>query len=123
MNAIRPITETADTVTLSRTDYEALLEALEDGIDIAAARAIEAAAAAGETEYLPVQMVERLASGEHPVRVWREHRGMTGMALAESAGVPQSYISEIETGRKPGSFDAMTRIARALSVNLDDLAR
>ena len=37
--------------------------------------------------------------------------------------VPQSDISEIKTGRKPDSFDAMTRVARALSVGLDDLAR
>jgi transcriptional regulator with XRE-family HTH domain len=47
---------------------------------------------------------------------------LTGAALARLCGVAQSYISEIETGRKPGSFEAMAKIARALSVSLDDLA-
>lgn len=122
MNAIHPIAETADTVTLSRTDYEAMLEALEDAADIAAAQAAEARVAAGESEYLPIEMVERLANGEHPLRVWREHRGLTGTQLAALSGVPQSYISEIETGRKPGSFEAMVKLARALTISLDDLA-
>lgn len=122
MNAIRPIAETAETVTLARADYEALLDAAEDAADVAAARAAEDRVAAGESEYLPVAMVERLGAGEHPLRVWREHRGLTGKALAALAGVPQSYISEIETGRKPGSFDAMVKLARALRIDLDDLA-
>ena len=36
MKTIVPLAETADTVTLSRIDYLALLEALEDAEDIAA---------------------------------------------------------------------------------------
>lgn len=121
MNAIRPIAETAETVTLSREDYESLREAAEDAADITAARIAEARIAAGETEVIPIDMVERLASGDHPVRVWREYRGMTGSKLAEAAGLPQSYISEIETGKKPGSLDAMVKLARALRVDVDDL--
>jgi transcriptional regulator with XRE-family HTH domain len=35
--------------------------------------------------------------------------------------VPQSYISEIETGKKPGSIDAWRRLAAALDVTIDDL--
>jgi DNA-binding XRE family transcriptional regulator len=123
MNAITPIAMTKDTVTLSRVDYDSLLEALEDARDIAKIHAVETAVAAGETEYIPVDMAERLLAGEHPLRVWREHRGLTGSALAKLAGVPQSYVSEIENGRKPGSFDAMTKLARALNVSLDDLAQ
>ncbi len=42
MQVNRPIAQTGDTVTLSRADYERLLEALEDAEDIAA---LEAAAA------------------------------------------------------------------------------
>lgn len=122
MIAIRPIAETDDTVTLARADYGALLEALEDALDIAASRAVEAAVAAGEDEYLPVEMVQRLLAGEHPVRVWREHRGMTGAALAAAAGIGASYLCEIESGKKPGSFDAMAKIAKALGISLDDLA-
>jgi transcriptional regulator with XRE-family HTH domain len=59
--------------------------------------------------------------GESPVRIWREHRQITAKALAAEAGMPASYLSDIENGKKPGSFDAMARIAKALKVSLDDL--
>lgn len=122
MNAIHPIATTDETVTLSRADFEALVEALEDAEDLAVLRAAEARVTAGEGEYLPVEMVERLAAGESPVKVWREHRGMTAKALAAAAGINAAYLSEIETGKKPGSFDAMAKLAKALGISLDDLA-
>jgi len=122
MNAIIPIAVTEETVILSRADYDALLEELEDARDIAAAREVEAAVAAGTTEFIPIEMSDRLYAGEHPLRVWREHRGrLTGSALAKLAGVPQSYVSEIENGKKPGSLDTMAKLARALKISLDDL--
>jgi transcriptional regulator with XRE-family HTH domain len=76
--------------------------------------------AAGEDESIPTAVVERLAAGAQPVRVWREHRGMTGRALAEAAHVPASYLCDIEAGRKPGSFQAMAAIAAALRVDMED---
>lgn len=117
----------ADTVTLSRTEYEALLDLAEDAEDRAVLlrqRALEAeiGKAAARANYLDVSLVKRLLAGESPVRIWREHRKMTLRKLAEDSAVPQGYLSEIETGKKPGSFDAMTRIARALNISLDDLA-
>jgi DNA-binding XRE family transcriptional regulator len=121
MTGYRPIAETADTVTLSRVDYDAMLEALEDAADLAAIRDVSARVAAGQDEYVPTAVIERLAAGEHPVRVWRMHRGITGRALAEAAHVPASYLSAIEAGRKPGSFQAMAAIAAALRVDMEDL--
>ena len=73
-------------------------------------------------DYLPIQLVERLTAGEHPIRVWRAYRGMTREALAEKAGVAPSYLTEIETRKKPGSFDAMIKLAAALGISLDDIA-
>jgi len=119
---IRPVAETRDTVTLRRTDYEALLATREDTADIAILRAAEAAVQRGESELLPVEMVERVLAGENPVRVWRSHRGLSAHELAEAAGMAPSYLSEIETGRKPGSFDAMARLARALGVAMEDFS-
>ncbi len=121
MTTIRPIAETADSVTLRRADYEALLEAIEDAEDAAALREVEAKLAAGETEEIPIEMAERLLEGASPVRVWREHRGLSQGELARRAGVGVSYLSEIETGRKPGSLDAMAKLARALGAAVDDL--
>ena len=117
----RPLAETADTVTLSRADYEALLEALEDSRDVAAAIAAETRVASGESEYLPAEVVGRLCAGEHPVRIWREHRGLSARALAVAAGMSPSYLVEIETGRKTGSIDAFRKLAFALDVTIDDL--
>jgi hypothetical protein len=117
----RPIAETADTVTLSRADYEAMVEALEDAADFAAIRDVSASVAASVDEYVPGAAIERLAAGEHPVRVWREHRGMTGRALAEAAHIPASYLCDIEAGHKPGSFQAMAAIAAALRLDMEDL--
>ena len=58
-----------------------------------------------------------------PVRVWREHRGLSGRALAARAGISAAYLRQIETGKKPGSFDAMAKLARALDVDMEDLRR
>jgi DNA-binding XRE family transcriptional regulator len=121
MTRYRPVTETADTVTLRRADYDAMLDALEEAADLAAVREVSARVAAGEDEYVPTAVIERLAAGQHPVRVWRKHRGMTARALAQAAQVPASYLCEIEAGRKPGSFQAMAAIAAALRIDMEDL--
>ena len=116
----------SDTVTLSRADYEALLDRLEDLEDMATVDRLEARLAADPegalADYLPIDLVKRLFAGEHPIRVWRAHRGMTREALASAAGVAPSYLSEIETRRKPGSFNAIAKLAAALRVPLDDIA-
>ena len=47
---------------------------------------------------------------------------MTREALAGLAGIAPSYVTEIENGRKPGSFDALAKLATALKISLDDIA-
>lgn len=74
-----------------------------------------------DQEFVPFELVKRTASGDHPVRVWREHRGMRAAELATAAGIAASYLSDIENGRKPGSVKAMVRLANAVSVGVDDL--
>jgi DNA-binding XRE family transcriptional regulator len=119
----QPVAETHDTVTLRRADYEALLEALEDVADVASVRAAEARVEAGSSEFLPIEMLEQLLTGASPVRLWRQHRGLSAQALARAAKISPSYLSEIEAGKRPGSLAVVTRIAAALQVSLDDLAR
>ncbi|MFV3078096.1 helix-turn-helix domain-containing protein [Niveispirillum fermenti] len=121
MNAIRPITTTDDTVTLSRADYEALLEELEEARDRATLRQVEADLAAGLTEEIPLDMAVELADGANPVRTWRQYRGLTAGALAEQAGISKAYLSEIESGKKPGSVSVLSRIADILKLDMDDL--
>ncbi len=106
-------------VILPRAEYEALLTRVEDLEDT---RDMQAAVANAATrEYVPVEVVDRLRAGEHPLRVWRKHRGVTLAALAEKSGVGRSYIADIETGKKPGSVRALKALADALRLDLDDL--
>jgi DNA-binding Xre family transcriptional regulator len=117
----KPLAITKDTVVLSRAGWDALMEALEDAEDRAAARASEVRAKKGRDDGLPAALYRRLRAGEHPIRVWRARRKLSLNALAESASVARAYLSEIETGKKPGSVAALQRIARVLGVGIDDL--
>ncbi|CAK06114.1 helix-turn-helix domain-containing protein [Rhizobium johnstonii] len=101
-------------VLLSEDDYQ-------DLVDISEARAAKARIGAGE-ETWPEDVVKALIAGEDPVRVFRKHRGMSIKELAEKSGLSQPYLSEIETGKKEGSLDALRSIASALDVDLDDVA-
>jgi len=126
VNAIRPIHRTEDTVTLRRSDFDALIEALDDVEDTAAliaagSREVEVGKQAARADHLAVELVLRLVAGEHPVRIWREHRAVSSQTLAETAGISRSYIAEIEGHKKPGSIAAYRRMATALGVTVDDL--
>ena len=121
VKAIRPLAEDGDTVVLRRADFEALLREAEDAADTAQMREAEARVAAGEDEYVPIELTRRQIAGEVPVRVWREHRDLSARALAARAGISAAYLSQIETGKKPGSFEAMAKLARALGVAMEDL--
>jgi ribosome-binding protein aMBF1 (putative translation factor) len=116
----------SETVTLSRAEYDALLdriEAAEDAADLAEHRAREQLLGkkAARANYLPAELAKRLIDGESPLRIWRTHRGLTGVQLSKMSRVQQSYISDIERGEKPGSVHTLDRLARALGVTIDDL--
>jgi len=126
MNGVRILSETPDTVTVSRGDWTQLLSELEDALDRAAvverrrregAKSVQAA----RRNYLTAGEARRLLDGESPVKVWREKRGRSQRELAAAAGVSAGYLAEIETGRKPGSVVALARLAKALQVQIEDL--
>lgn len=108
-------------VVLLRADYEKLLDAAEMVADVAAFDEFQRALAAGEEEFMPFEMVDRMLAGESPIRVWRQHRGLTLDELAAEAGVAASYLSQIETGKRVGTVDKLQGIARALNLTLDDI--
>ena len=96
---------------MSNGDAEALLsdEELYDRAD----------AEGGES--FPAEVVDRLLAGQNPIRVYRDHRGMTQGALAAAAGIHPVYLSQIETGRRTGSAKTLAAIAEALGVTVDEL--
>lgn len=103
-------------------EYERLVEAAEMASDMRAYDEAKARLASGQEELVPAELVSALLSGEHPVRAWRRHRGLSGRELALKAGLGSAYLSQIETRRRDGTMGVMRRIADALSVPLDELA-
>jgi DNA-binding XRE family transcriptional regulator len=118
MTVAEPLT---DVVVLSRAAYDSLLDTVEEALDTRALANLRAREEAGEAEYVPIELADKIFAGEHPVRVWREYRGLTLSALAKTADIAPSYLSEIEAGKKPGSTRAMAAIARVLRVDIEDL--
>lgn len=108
-------------VVLTEAEYESLVSAAEDAEDFEAVRQFHARLEAGEEELLPAAMVDRLINRENPVRVWREHRGLSLRGLARDAGLSPAYLSEIETGAKSPSVKSLSALAAQLGVTLDDL--
>lgn len=110
---------TEDTVTLSRAEYDALLERIED---LQAALALDKAKREDDGAWTPGEVVDAVVlEGLHPVAAWRRYRGMTVRKLAEASGVSAAYVSEIEGGRKPGSVAAYRALGKALDAPLDAL--
>ena len=102
-------------------EYQRLVEKAEEAQDLTDAEAAVRAIEEGE-ETVPEAVVERLLSGEeHPIKVWREYRGLTQKSLGERAGVGKSYISQLEARSKSGSTRVIKALADALSVDMDDL--
>lgn len=108
-------------VTIPIEEYRALQEARNDLADLQAHDRAMAAVASGEDELVPADVVARLLAGESPLRVWRDHRGLTQMALAEASGVNRVQIADIEAGRSTGSVQTLRKLADGLGVTVDDL--
>lgn len=104
-------------------EYERLLALAEDRIDINEARRIAARIASGEEETLPAEFVAALVAGKtRPLRLWRQHRGLTLDALGKACGVTRSALSQIESGRTKASGALLKRLAKVLNCDMDDLA-
>ncbi|MGO9699872.1 MAG: helix-turn-helix domain-containing protein [Xanthobacteraceae bacterium] len=122
MNVRFQKTARGEVAILPRKEYEALvLKAAEADEDAGTARVVARARSelAVGAPLLPKRVVERLASGENPVRVMREWRDVTQSHLSSKTNLSQGYISDVETGRRKGTAAALRLIADALKVPLD----
>ena len=117
---------------LPRKDYEELLaKASEADEDAGTARLVAKARKeiASGGPLLPKDVVDRLADGANTVRVLREWRerewpdGMNQMYLSFKTGLSQSYISDIENGRRTGTAAELRLIADVLKVPMDLLVQ
>lgn len=110
-----------ETVTTPKAEYQRRCGVEEDLADVQAALAVQERIDAGTEEFLPEVVAEQLIDGEPPLRVWREHRGLSQAALARAADASHVQIVDIEAGRRTGSVRTLRRLADALGIGLDDL--
>ncbi|MCU7906475.1 MAG: helix-turn-helix domain-containing protein [Candidatus Thiodiazotropha sp. (ex Epidulcina cf. delphinae)] len=102
--------------------YKKLLQLAEDMEDTRSYDEAMTELMRGDEGLIPAETANRLLSGdEHPLKVWREFRGLTQQALADQAETTKAYISQIESGKKTGSVQMLLHLATALNVDMDDL--
>jgi ribosome-binding protein aMBF1 (putative translation factor) len=117
-------TAKGEVAILPRKEYEALVrKAAETDEDAGTARLVARARrdVAEGAPLIPMDVAERIADGEHPIRAAREWRDMTQMELSYRTNIGQGYISDLENGRRKGTISALRVIAEVLHVPLDML--
>lgn len=77
------------------------------------------ARAAGEGP-VPSEVTCAILDGVNPVRAWREHRSMSRKRLAEASGLT-SYLSQVESGQRKPSPEALAAIAKEPGLEADDI--
>ncbi len=103
------------TITMTRKEYDALIERNSQLEDMLAARK------ADDGVRVPHEVALSIMRGKGPILAFRNHHGMTLRKLSEKTGIAVGYLSEIERGRKPGSTSALVRIASVLGTTVDVL--
>ena len=75
----------------------------------------------GEQEILTAEEVREALSAPTPLAFWRRKRGLTQKTLSQHIGVSQSYVADLEAGRRKGDPALIKRLAKALKVRMEDL--
>ena len=104
----------SDTVTLTRQEYEDLVDARDHAI---AMRDV----ATDAMETLTEAELDDYVAAPSPLAFWRRRRDLTQGALAAMAGISQAYLAQIETGRRTGDVRLYARLAKTLHVRIEDL--
>jgi ribosome-binding protein aMBF1 (putative translation factor) len=75
------------------------------------------------TETFPDSVMAALLDGAHPIKAFREHRGLTQAQLASKVGATAVYISQLEhSGRRAGR-ELRSKIGAVLEINATLLER
>jgi predicted transcriptional regulator len=108
-------------VILSRDEYDRLIEADEDRKDAETAKRIIADIASGAETVLSEAELDEYLNAKTPLSFWRKKRQMTQADLSKVTGIAQGFISEIESGQKPGTPATLKKLAQALNIKVDNL--
>jgi transcriptional regulator with XRE-family HTH domain len=80
-----------------------------------------AAVAHGEQDMLTAEETAAALAAPTPLAFWRVKRGLTQKELSLAVGVSQSYVADLEAGRRKGDAALVKRLARALRLRMEDL--
>jgi DNA-binding XRE family transcriptional regulator len=106
-------------VVIPIAEWRRIEATLDDRADAAAVRSFEE----NPNETFPDQVVAAVLEGEHPIRAFRAHRGMTQAQLAKAAGTSAVYLSQIERGDRRAGRKLRAKLARALRLDAALLTR
>ncbi len=101
--------------------YLQLVEQAETLQDMRDYDSTKAALERGDEELIPSEVVYALLDGQNPVKVWRKYRGLAQVQLAQAAGISVPYLSQLESGKRKGSTEVLSAIAKALNLSLNDV--
>ena len=114
-------------VVLPRSEFDRLVSlasgqsADDDAADLRDHDRAMAEFRAGRDEGLTADEMRALLAAPTPLAFWRKRRGLTQQELAEKAGMPQAYVSQLEAGKRQGSTAKLRALAQALDVRINDL--
>jgi DNA-binding XRE family transcriptional regulator len=109
-----------DLIVLTQREYDAMRARAgdEEAEDAMTARII---AETADGVSLPLEMWDKIDAARSPIGPLRRWRELTQCVLAEAAGISQSYLSDLEAGKRKGDVDTLRKLAAALQVSLDDV--
>jgi DNA-binding XRE family transcriptional regulator len=94
----------------------------EDEADVALYDARKAELAFEPGNLLPSELSMLILRGNSRLKAIRLWRGMKQSDLAKASGIGQGSLSDLESGRRPGSKATLARLAKGLSVDVNWLA-
>ncbi|NCO47727.1 MAG: helix-turn-helix transcriptional regulator [Sphingomonadales bacterium] len=104
-----------ETVTLTRAEFDWLIEQAEDAADLAAA--YEGLKSLKEDGAIPAEVARAVRQGKHPIAAARAYRKMTQTDLADAIGMTQAAIARLEASVPgTGRTDTIDAIAGALAL-------
>lgn len=75
-----------------------------------------------DEDLFPQEVVNRVLRGEHPVKVFRQYRRLSVEQLAKKTGLSAHYIEDVEEGYRDAPRFALEKIAKALRVEIEEIA-
>ena len=102
-------------VVIPIDEWRRIESTLEDRVDAAIVRAFQKNPSATVSD----AVLGDILDGGHPIKAFREHRGLTQAQLAKASGTSSVYISQIERGGRRAGRKLRAKLAKALAVSPD----